>query len=800
MGKELGKGGEACVYVISQDLAAKIYHKPTAEHERKLEVMVSNPPDDPMLSQGHVSIAWPIDLLYSGNRFAGYLMPKVSGMTGIMEFYNPKTRRSICPLFSYRYLYRTAHNLAAAMRAIHERGYVVCDVNANNTLAADKALVTMIDTDSFQVPDPQRGIIYRCPVGTPEFTPPELQGKQFSLFDRSVEHDYFGLAVLIFHLLIEGAHPFDGVFKGAGDPPLPEERISLGYFPYSRTQVVPVQPRPISLPFDILPPGLQTLFIRCFESGHRNPKARPNVETWQRELRRTERNLIQCSINDQHLYGGHLQSCPWCERTRRLRGRDPFPSTQAVQQGQYSQTQIALPKPPQPGQYTSPIQTPVSPTTQPQQVTTASYATPTPYTHTQPPPPPDPVRQLYRSVTRRVVIFAIIFAIFRLIGQGIGFGYTADRLIRPFFLFVQWYSIGRVVICWGISGLVVGMALGLLDWLRKMQKPKFYLLPIASSGCIFLLLWGIGVSIAKVPVVIDLSPKNATVYVDDKPQYQSAKTPGLFWIRPGDHTIEVSANGYSPEIRKARLERDGNQNLTIHLHKDTGDLSIVCMPQSQIIIYDPDGRIIEQTNGKASKKEALKPGLYKVTAKALSGAFQPFTQLVEIKEGEVSEVNISLRRLIGTLKVNSQNLRGAKVYLDNETRSRGETPLAISDLSPGIHTIRISGGGYTASRQVKIDAYNTTSIDISLGEGIVTRIIGRNIEVNLGRRDGMLIGIQLRVLLKSKPIKDSSGNLLGFEESRYLVTSVQDVISIAEPTTPSTAVPKIGDTVKIIQQ
>ena len=63
----LGKGGEAHVYAIAHDpsLAAKVYgtEKATEERARKLAVMVAHSPDIPAGGDGHVPIAWPLDLL-----------------------------------------------------------------------------------------------------------------------------------------------------------------------------------------------------------------------------------------------------------------------------------------------------------------------------------------------------------------------------------------------------------------------------------------------------------------------------------------------------------------------------------------------------------------------------------------------------------------------------------------------------------------------------------------------------------------------------------------------------------------
>ena len=133
-------------------------------------------------------------------------------------------------------------DLAAAVGALHLRGYVIGDVNESNILVTESALVTLVDTDSFQVRDPQTGLVYRCPVGTPQFTPPELQNKTFAHVDRMPEHDAFGLAVLIFQLLMEGAHPYAGRYTGPGDPPPYEVRISLGHFPHGNKSQ-PLLPR-----------------------------------------------------------------------------------------------------------------------------------------------------------------------------------------------------------------------------------------------------------------------------------------------------------------------------------------------------------------------------------------------------------------------------------------------------------------------------------------------------------------------------------------------------------------------------
>ncbi len=337
----LGTGGEARIYGLLNDphLVAKVYHKPTEEKIQKLHLMLNNPPDDYISVQKLASIAWPIDLLYTKNngslQIVGFLMPRVTGMRSLINFYNPGIRRRYNPLFNYRYLHRAARNLSAAINALHVRGYVIGDINESNILVSDTALVVLVDTDSFQVRDVQHGIVYRCPVGKPEFTPPELQNKKFAEIDRLPEHDRFGLAILLFQMLMEGTHPFAGIYRGSGDPPSYEERIAFGHFPYSKDRRVPYIPPRNAPPFEILNPNLRQLFIKCFEVGHKDPSQRPDARTWQEAINKAEHELITCSVNEQHFYGDHLKSCPWCERTKQLNGRDPFPSLEAVRSGKH---------------------------------------------------------------------------------------------------------------------------------------------------------------------------------------------------------------------------------------------------------------------------------------------------------------------------------------------------------------------------------------------------------------------------------------------------------------------------------
>jgi len=236
-------------------------------------------------------------------------MPKITGGIPIHKLYNPKDRRTNFHNFTWQYLHRTARNLASAVAAVHAKGYVIGDLNESNILVQPTALVTLVDTDSFQVRHPN-GQVFRCPVGKPDYIAPELQGKQLSLVNRTPEQDRFALAVLIFLLLMEGSHPFRGA-----NPPEIGNRIRQGLFPnLTRFTLHP----------DVLHPEVWQNFERCFIQGHQNPYARPEATDWLGALDNAENELVVCPKNQHHSYIGTQARCTWCERKNLLKN-DPFP-------------------------------------------------------------------------------------------------------------------------------------------------------------------------------------------------------------------------------------------------------------------------------------------------------------------------------------------------------------------------------------------------------------------------------------------------------------------------------------------
>ena len=224
--------------------------------------------------------AWPLDLLHDGKNgpVCGFVMPRITDCEPIHRVYGPSHRKASFPNADWKFLVRTAKNLAAAFYIIHKYGYVVGDVNEGNILVTKKACVRLIDCDSFQVQAREK--IYFCEVGVAQFTPPELQkSKDFRML-RTQNHDNFGLAILIFLLLFMGRHPFSGVYKGNDDMPI-ERAIAEHRFAFGRGAALKAMaPPPNSVGLSVVPREVSSLFEQAFtESGHQS-WGRPSANDW----------------------------------------------------------------------------------------------------------------------------------------------------------------------------------------------------------------------------------------------------------------------------------------------------------------------------------------------------------------------------------------------------------------------------------------------------------------------------------------------------------------------------------------
>ena len=277
VGELIGAGGEGAVYEDRHDasMVIKVLHPQhaTAERAAKLQAMYDNPP------QNWQSLSWPNAVEYDGNGLR-YRMPRVPRDAGTAyRFISANERRQLPqPCQSYQYRARIGVNIAEALRGLHATHVRIGDVNPSNILLDDDGAATLIDCDSFQIPGPPGRQPYPCVVGSPEYTAPEIDDfrRQF----RSQDSDNFALAVLLYQLLGNGSHPYQGIDPSQADAISNiRERIKEHRFAHQpvggRWKPTPGQARS----WRAMPEPVRDAFIQAFSPGA-SQIGRPTADAW----------------------------------------------------------------------------------------------------------------------------------------------------------------------------------------------------------------------------------------------------------------------------------------------------------------------------------------------------------------------------------------------------------------------------------------------------------------------------------------------------------------------------------------
>jgi len=243
-------------------------------------------------------------------------MPEIGRNVQLIEVYNPKRRKMVLPKCDWLFLHTTARNFAEIVNSLDKAGYVIGDIKPQNILVDNQALVSVVDTDSFQVRS--GNTVYRCHVATEGFTPPELLGVDTSNITQTVYHDRYRIALIIYHLLFT-RHPFDEGTWTLGDSPSQVELMKQGTWTWLYDHVNSLglgllQSHKVTIPLRVIHPKLQELFKKCFNDGHKDATQRPSAEEWSAALKLAINDLTSCGKVDTHKYSRTYGKCYWCER------------------------------------------------------------------------------------------------------------------------------------------------------------------------------------------------------------------------------------------------------------------------------------------------------------------------------------------------------------------------------------------------------------------------------------------------------------------------------------------------------
>ncbi|MGL6168937.1 MAG: protein kinase domain-containing protein [Fusobacteriaceae bacterium] len=252
---EIASGGEGKIFKLKGQKVYKEFHNSDNKIAEKLDrIMLRNINLD--------SICTPVQLVEENGKTVGYTMKNIEG-TNLKNYllFTSMGKRNI----KKSNLIDIATLLASSFSYLHSKRVLVGDVSDNNVLIDENLNIHLIDCDSFQVDK------YLCEVGTDEFTPAEMMGKNFKTTPRTLNSEYFSLGVLLFKILIPGRHPFTVTNGGSSI-----ENIKNGSFAYPLANDydfnTPLDKKLLST-WNEMPLYIKECFFRTFKTENRvSPK------------------------------------------------------------------------------------------------------------------------------------------------------------------------------------------------------------------------------------------------------------------------------------------------------------------------------------------------------------------------------------------------------------------------------------------------------------------------------------------------------------------------------------------------
>ena len=283
LGKQLAAGGEGMVFeIVGRSEVCKLYFpdKLTEARRDKIELMTSHK----FVRRG---ICWPIaSVADSAGVFRGFLMPRASGQPLGHTLFLPHQLPRMRPDWTRRESVSLALHILYCLEDLHRINVLIGDINPQNILFAAPDEVYIVDCDSFQVEG------FPCPVGTVNFTAPEIQGQDYGTFLRTNEHELFAVATLLFMILFPGKCPYS--HAGGEDGATNIRKMEFSYTSDWSTN-------PNSAPKGVwmycwghLSGPLKRAFAHSFQRDHFG-EPRITVQEWIRLLKRYQRDLNDSS-------------------------------------------------------------------------------------------------------------------------------------------------------------------------------------------------------------------------------------------------------------------------------------------------------------------------------------------------------------------------------------------------------------------------------------------------------------------------------------------------------------------------
>ncbi len=320
----LGQGASGSVYLHHHDgkpYAAKIYQDKSKVSQDKLLAMLSNRPENVYVEHNEEffpQLAWPEAIVRNQfNEVVGYLMPYVdtkrSYSLDYFYDYNLFKKLNNQNEAALSFKIEVALNLCKAISYLHKINHYFIDLKPQNIRVFENIhVVTLLDCDGFSIADGENR--YPAELMSTDYIEPIAIRDSLSPTALGISQDLYALGVILFQLLNQGTHPFQGILQVSTlNANTNDEKAALGLYPHGIKSNRKIKPRPQSI-HHLFDPILRQLFDRCFLEAELH--SRPSAEEWHTYFKDLldKKLIVQCErvkLDLQHIRFKDMP-CPAC--------------------------------------------------------------------------------------------------------------------------------------------------------------------------------------------------------------------------------------------------------------------------------------------------------------------------------------------------------------------------------------------------------------------------------------------------------------------------------------------------------
>ncbi len=299
---------------------------------------------------------------------------------------------------------------------------------------------------------------------------------------------------------------------------------------------------------------------------------------------------------------------------------------------------------------------------------------------------------------------------------------------------------------------------------------------------------------------VETNPSGAGIWLDGI--YKGASPVTIPNVTAGDHTLKAEKSGYYPSENLVTVIAGITNPVTISLTA----IPPVPTTGTMVIQSNPDGADVRVDGTYKGLTNLTIPGISAElhTVRVEKTGYSPWEDTISVAAGGTTVVNVGLTAIpepptTGTVNVTSIP-PGAEVRLD--TVLKGVTPLQITGVAQGIHTVRVELAGYVPfSSPIEVTAGKTTYVAADL-EPVPPVIVNGTIEVesNPTGANITLDGVFKQTTPRTIPNVSSGIHTLRLEKTGYAAweepvivfadetTTVYAELTLAPPTTGSVTV------------